>query len=185
MPAALSPLSLPGSPAQTPRTSLPAPRCCQNCGSAAPRREQENLAGHRGRMVTTRGTERWHLKPFPAGIPGGHGVQSPGAELSIAPRNFITRGQLRAGFSSPAPVYPTPGPASTARAGPARLRFREGGLAAGFVHLAEPELLPELLIPGEHRSIPPALQFHGLRSSRYQTCPKSGIYFWQQRGNSL
>lgn len=66
--------------------SLPAPRCCQNCGWAAPEGEQENLAGH-GRCHPARGTERWHLEPFP----GGHGRegaerrQSPRAEPGIAP----------------------------------------------------------------------------------------------------
>lgn len=107
--------------------SLPACRCCQNCGSAAPKREEEALAGHRAQVVP----------PSPFTHPGGHkggtwsrfplafqvgtagkvlrgdtkGRQSPRAEPSITPqkaplirasqhRNFITWGQFQAGFSS-------------------------------------------------------------------------------------
>lgn len=36
-----------GSPAQTLGTSFPIRCCCQNCGSATPKRQEENPAGHR------------------------------------------------------------------------------------------------------------------------------------------
>lgn len=39
-----------GSPAQTLRHVIPRESCCQNCSSAAPKRQEENPAGRRGRV---------------------------------------------------------------------------------------------------------------------------------------
>lgn len=175
MPAALSRLSLPASPRVT-----PAPRCCQNCGSAAPKAEQKNLAGEPGRaqgkggasqpLQPPRGSERWHLEPFPAGIAGGHGGEvlrgdteggrapepSPAQPRKVpligasAAQEFYHRGTAPGRFLLSAPVYPTP--RWPGQHGTGGSRCRERVWLPGFVHLAGPELLPQLLIPGEHRS---------------------------------
>lgn len=58
-----------GSPAQTPCTSFPTRCCCQNRGSATPKRWEENLAGSRG--WGGRGAGVLLLPPSPWGRKGG------------------------------------------------------------------------------------------------------------------
>lgn len=151
--------------------SLPAPRCCQNCCSAAPEGEQEKLAGH-GRCHPARGTERWHLEPFPGGHgrEGAQGRQSPGAEPGIAALIGASAAQ---GFS-----HLGAAPGGFVPVGiKLQARVWGGGVwLLGFAHLAEPEpepgLLPPLLVPGEHRSRLPGSAIpgsHGLMSTKHQT----------------
>lgn len=61
------------SPAQTLGHVIPQGCCCQNCGSAAPMRWEENLAGRRGR-VQGGGPSRPHsCHPTPSPTLGGQG----------------------------------------------------------------------------------------------------------------